>query len=104
MAFDKNAMKSVYTMQKYRTGFYLLWRLGSKYMKRIGMKKPGEYKQSNQHNGRMFALPKEVSLSELQAGKLMRMCYKQGATKSQLRAIRKTLSYAYQLTTGNDGN
>ena len=43
VAFDKNAMKSIYTMQKYRNGFYLLWRFVGKYMKRIGMKKPGEY-------------------------------------------------------------
>ena len=104
MAFDKNAMKSIYTMQKYRNGFYLLWKFVGKYMKRIGMKKPGEYNRSNQHNGRMFALPKEISLSELQAGKLMRKCYKQGTTNSQLKAVRKTLSYAYQLTTGNEGN
>ena len=104
MAFDKNAMKSIYTMQKYRNGFYLLWRFVGKYMKRVGMKKPGEYNRSNQHNDRMFALPKEISLSELQAGKLMRKCYKQGTTNSQLKAVRKTLSYAYQLTTGNEGN
>ena len=104
VAFDKNALKSNYTMQKYRNGFNLLWRLEPKYMSRIGMKKSGKYKKSNQHEGRMFSLPNEVSLSELQAGKLMRKCYKKGATKSQLNAIRKTLSYAFQLTTGQDGN
>ena len=104
VAFDKNALKSNYTMQKYRNGFNLMWRLEGKYMRRIGMKKSGEYNKSNQHEGRMFSLPNEVSLSELQAGKLMRKCYKKGATKSQLNAIRKTLSYAFQLTTGQEGN
>ena len=52
----------------------------------------------------MFALPSEVSISGLQAGQLMRHCYKAGATKSQLETVSKTLSYAYQLTTGFDGN
>ena len=41
-----------------------------------------------------------------QTGKLLilRKCYKKGASKSQLESDRKTLSYAYQLTSGKDGN
>ena len=45
------------------------------FMKRIGMKEPGKYERANQHGGKMFALPNEVSLSGLQAGKLLRKCY-----------------------------
>ena len=104
VAFDKNKMKSLATMQKYRAGFNLLWRMARKYMKRIGMKEPGKYDRTNQHGGKMFALPNEVSLSGLQAGKLLRKCYKRCATKSHLEMVRKCLSYAYQLTTGKDGN
>ena len=91
-------------MKKRRQGFNLIWRLNSSYIKKIGWKKKGEYEPDNQHAGKMFALPREVSLSSLQAGTIMRNCYKAGATKSQLETIRKTLSYAFQLTTGLDGN
>ena len=52
----------------------------------------------------MFALPSAVSLTGLQAGTILRTCYKRGATKSQLESVRKTLAYAFQLTTGFDGN
>ena len=45
----------------------------------------------------MFAFPREVTLTGLQAGILMRKTYKAGATKSQLEAVRKMLSFAWQL-------
>ena len=73
-------------------------------MKKVGWKKKGEYDPNNQHEGHMFSLPRDVSLSGLQAGTIMRNSYKAGATKSQLETIRKTLSYAFQLTTGLEGN
>ena len=102
VAFDKNALKSLETMKKYRTGYNYCWsvRRCRSYMKRIGLKEPGTYSKKNQHNGDMFALPNEFSLSSRQAGTIARHCYKAGSTLSQLENVRKMLSFAYQLTTG----
>ena len=106
VAFDKNALKSVSTLAKYRTGYSTAWNLSAvkKYMKRVGLREPGTYNPGNQQGGAMFALPREVTLTGLQAGILMRKTYKAGATKSQLEAVRKMLSFAWQLTSGKEGN
>ena len=91
-------------MQKRRVGFNLIWRFAGAYAAKIKLKRKGQYPASNQHNGQMFALPSEVSITGLQAGTILRTCYKNGATKSQLESVRKTLAYAFQLTTGFEGN
>ena len=91
-------------MKKRRQGFNLIWKLCAPYATKIKLKRKGEYNKNNQMGGEMFSLPREVSLTGLQAGTIMRKCYKAGATKSQLETVRKTLSYAYQLTSGLTGN
>ena len=45
-----------------------MWRFAGPYLGRIGVKRKDEYSKSNQHEGKMFALPKEVSISGIQAG------------------------------------
>ena len=45
-----------------------MWRFAGPYLNRIGVKRKDEYSKSNQHEGKMFALPKEVSISGIQAG------------------------------------
>ena len=106
LAFEANNLKSPTTMTKYRTGYRFAWSKCSTYMKSVGLKKPGTYPQRNQHGGVMFALPRDVSLTNKQAGNIMRMCYKNkgGGTFSQLCDVRKMLAYAYQLTSGNDSS
>ena len=103
--FRLNKMKSLSTMRAYRGGFNLPWRLPSsaKYMRRIGIKPPGQYKADNQHQGKMFALPSECTLTGNQAETILEKVYQDGATLDQVKLVRKTLSYAYELTTGISG-
>ena len=52
----------------------------------------------------MFALPSEFRLTKDQAGRILFECYKSGKfTFHQMRTIKKTLSYAYQLQGGIPG-
>ena len=101
MAVRKNQMMGVSTMQQYRAGFKLMWRKARKYMKRIKIKEPGQYEKTNAHKGKMWALPRECSLTGLQAATVIDTCYRtKQCSKDQLRTIRKSLSYAHFLTTG----
>ena len=104
VAFDKNELKSTGTLAKYRTGYTLAWNRDKDYMKGIGLKAPETYNPRNQQGGHMFALPGEVKLSGRQAGQILRHVYKSGVTQSQLESVSKMLSFAYQLTTGKQGN
>ena len=91
-------------MECFRYGFRLIWRGCPKFLKRIGMGKPGSFDPSNQHGGQMFALPSEFRLSKDQAARILFDCYKSKKfTFSQMRSIKKTLSYAYQLQGGVPG-
>ena len=91
-------------MEAFRYGFRLMWRGCPKYLKRIGMGKVGSFDNLNQHGGEMFALPGEFSLHKEQAAKVLFLCYKSKKfTFSQMRTIKKTLAYAYQLKGGIPG-
>ena len=91
-------------MEKYRYGFRLWWKGCSKYLNRIGMGKPGSYDKRNQHAGEMFALPSDFSLTKKQAARVLYECLKSKKfTFSQMRSVKKTLSYAYQLQGGEPG-
>ena len=91
-------------MGKYRTGYRFAWKQCSSYMKSVGLRKPGTYDPYNQHGGVMFSMPRDLTLTDRQAGQIMRKSYKKGATKSQLDNVRKMLAYAFQLTTGKDSS
>ena len=98
--FDKNELKKPATMKKYRTGYRWCWKRAAvrRYMRSIGFKPPGSYGR-NQHGGEMPALPREFSLTDLQAGRIMRKSWQAGGTLSQLEAVRKMLSYFHQMMT-----
>lgn len=107
VAFDKTALKSNLTLTKYRTGYRFAWSIAKcrRYMKSIGLKAPGSYSKTNHHGGEMFGLPREFKMTGLQAGKLLRHCFKSGkATKCQLKDVRKMLAYAWQLQTGGSND
>ena len=68
------------------------------------MGKVGSFSPTNHHHGEMFALPGEFSLTKEQAAQLLFKCYKSKKfTFAQMRTIKKTLSYAYQLQGGVPG-
>ena len=106
LAFDANSIKSTDTLRKYRTAFNFLWKVpkARKLLQDAGFKEPGLYEGSNQHAGKVFALPREVppqsKFGEEQAGFAMRHALKSGATKSQCESVSKLLSYIWQLQTG----
>ena len=104
LEFEKNELRAHKTMECFRYGFRLWWRGCPKYLRQIGMGKVGSFCKSNHHNGEMFALPGEFSLTKEQAAKVLFKCYKSKKfTFSQMRTIKKTLSYAYQLQGGIPG-
>ena len=76
------------------------------HMTACGFKVPGTYFRDNQQGGDMFATPREVPANFVgeDAGILLRLSFKSGLTRSQCEAIRKMLSFAYQLATGKEGN
>ena len=92
-------MKSKAAMRIYRAGFRLMWRLCPKYLTRIGVPKPGSFRKKNQHGGAMWSLPSECNLTGKQASTIIEKCYEAGTTKDGLKSVRKTMSYAHELTT-----
>ena len=106
LAFDANSVKSTDTLRKYRTGFNYVWKnpKAQKVLLDAGFKHPGLYEDSNQHRGKIFALPREVPsqarFGEEEAGFVMRHALKSGGTKSQCESVSKLLSYIHQLQTG----
>ena len=102
--FTKNTLRSSSAMWVYRYGFRLIWKSVARYCKRIGLKKPGEYEETNQHGGEMFALPTEFNMNKKQAAQLLFKCYEtKKLTYDQMKVVRKMLSYAYQLKGGPPG-
>ena len=110
LAFDLNLQKADSTLRKYRNGYYFAHSIpkASAVLLKAGFKGPNNYYPKNQHLGRMFGLPREVPrkerFGEEEAGWVLRHCLEAGATESQADGVKKMLSYAYQLQTGNDGN
>ena len=103
LEWDKNLMRSGETMKIYRYGFRLWWLSCPDYLEEIGIKREGKYKITNQHGGVMFALPTEINLDEEEAAAILYKCIQKRLTKAQLKVVKKTLSYAYQLQGGEPG-
>ena len=110
VAFDKNNLKKTDTLKKYRTGYNTAWEVPAarNHMLKCGFREPGTYDRNNQQGGAMFALPRELpnkkQFSDEDAGMILRYVFKAGSTLSQCEAVRKMLSFAYQLRTGMAGN
>ena len=99
---NSNSETSNHTLSKYRQAYRFAWSRpkARRYMRGVGFKPPGSYDPNNQHGGAMFALPRDLRLTDLQAGIIMRHCWKDGGTLSQLENVRKMMSYTYQLVKG----
>ena len=106
-AFELITHKSLATIAKYKTGYRTAWRFRHcrEYMQRHGFKPPGTYDKNNQLEGTIFATPKEVKFltNEVCGNVLWKAYFKHKATRSQLDAISKCLSFGYQLKTGEVG-
>ena len=107
VAWNRNQNKAHETLGKYRTGYRKAWDQPSvrKYMKTCGFKEPGTYNPLNQHGGEIFALPRELKVTNTQAGKIMQKCMQcKNLSIGNLKDIKKMLSYTYQLLEKDEGN
>ena len=106
VAWNRNRTKDLKTLGTYRTGYRTAWKVTKcrRYMKSIGLKEPGTYNMKNQQGGDMFSLPSEVNMNNKQACTIYRLCFEARLTLGQMKTVRAMLSYAYQLTQGEDGN
>jgi hypothetical protein len=97
----KNLAKEKSTMNKYRTGFHLLWHKIPKTMKRCKVTPPGSYDLRNHHGGQMPGWPFESTMTNDRVQRilfdLLNLKGDKRLTYSQLRKVRKMFSYFYEL-------
>ena len=87
------------THQKRRQGFKLMWDFAPEKCEQLGFGKPGSFGKLNGHEGKMWGWPKECTMTNMKAGKiLLHLLNLKQLTMSQLEVVRKSLAYAYQLT------
>ena len=94
--------KSAETMNAYRAGYAAAWKFAGKYMKKIGLLKPGEFRKDNVHHGALWGDTKECKLTGNQAAKILEICMMNGMSLHQLLQVRKSWSFAYLLRTTNN--
>ena len=88
-------------MHVIRWGFKLAWKGAPREMRRYNVGEIGSFDPNNAHGGVCWAWPKECSLTNRQAKAIMRVCYKNRTfTYPMLCAIRKSMSYAWELRGG----
>ena len=95
---NANMAKAGSTMELYRKGFRLMWRLVPKLMKNAKVKPVGSYDEFNGHGGVMPGWPDECTLTNLRVSRIMFGCIESAKfTVSQLKKVRKTLGYLWEL-------
>ena len=81
-----------------------MWKHASRYMKRKGIPKPGEFDPRNIHGGQLWGTRRECKVTDKMAGEIIERVYESGKVGlDQLKQVRHSLSYAYYLTTGIGG-
>jgi len=71
-------------------------------MKRLKIKPPGSYDPHNCHAGKMWGWPSECNMTDKKAERILFLIYEsKQVTANQLKNVRKTLSYAYELCGGD---
>ena len=97
---DKNKGKKAH--QLYRDGYRYMWRTCPKVMENLEFPKPGTFSKSNGHNGEIWGWKKECSMTNKKAGRVLVACVlAKTLTLPQLKVVRKSLAYTYQLM-GNE--
>ena len=93
-----NNKKNNRTMMIYRAGMKLLWKVARKELREAGVEKYGTYDPKNAHGGKIWGWPYEMNLTNAKVKKIMFAAinsYK--LTIDQLRTVRKSFAYAWQL-------
>ena len=92
-------------MKAYRAGYNTMWKHAGAYMKRKGFKKPGEFREDNQHGGKLWASRKECQMTDTSAGEIIERVYESKKVSwRQLAQVRHSLSYSFYLQTGEGGS
>ena len=82
-----------------------MWRAAEREMKKHNIPESFSFDPRNVHKGEMPGWPKECNWTDNKAKRVLYACYKSGQlTYSQLRDVRKALSYLHELKNGGDVN
>ena len=89
-------------MKQLRVGWNKIWAVIPGEMMKMKIKPPGSYDPSNCHAGKMWGWARECNMTDKKAERIMFLCYaSKQLTVNQLKNVRKTLSYAYELCGGD---
>jgi len=78
-----------------------MWEVIPRELKKMNIPPPGSFDKNNCHAGKMWGWPSECNMTDKKALKTMFLLYEsKKVTENQLKNVRKTLAYAYELCGG----
>ena len=96
--FRLNQKRDKKTLQADRYGFRLMWKHAKAEMKRAKIGPVGSFERDNVHDGVMWGWKHECNMTNLKAKRILYTCCHCGEmTMPMLEAVRKSLSYSFQL-------
>ena len=102
LTFAKDKKMSNATHIKRRRGYKLMWTFAEQKCLDLGFGRPGSFDADNGHNGECWGWPKECTMTNRKAGKILLHLINLGTmTLSQLVDVRKALAHSFQLK-GNE--
>ena len=105
MTYRLNKMKSKSTLQMYRSGFRRMWDYAPDRLSKWKIPRPGSWR-FNQMGGVMWASPAEYRrnpLSGKRCALVLEIAHERECSKDNLKLMRKTCSFLFQLDTGTSG-
>ena len=88
-------------MRVIRWGFKKMWQEVPSLMRKYNIGQVDSFDKLNAHGGKIWGWPKECHLTSTQAGKILLAMYRRRTlTFPALKAVRKSLAYAYELSDG----
>ena len=80
-----------------------MWRAAPETMKKHNIQPSFSYDPRNCHKGEMWGWSKECNMTDNKAKRILYACYKSRVlTFHQMRDVRRSLAYSYELITGGD--
>ena len=99
---EKNQMRTDSTMAQLRVGFTKMFKVIPLEMKKMNIKPPGSYDKNNAHGGVMWGWAGECNMTDKKAKRILFKLYaSRRVTANELKNVRKTLGYAYELKGGS---
>ena len=102
---ERNDLRENSTLRVIRWGFKLAWGEAPSDMRRYGVGTVGSFDRNNCHDGICWGWPRECKLTNKQAKTIMLRCWKRKRlTLPMMKAVRKSMAYAFELTGGKPGD